>query len=163
MPWSRGAAASMAVLVLLHAGVTMVDAKGGLRPVNRAQRFDWPYSYGLRDVEGDPGGNPIGRRWTRERSLAIVPVKGKVLKFVAWIDHPDADERPVPVKVWADSKLVYSGDLKRSAVISLDIPASPGEKNLVLRTWIGRLWRPAERGRGDDRELGLSIRDWVWE
>lgn len=160
---SSGPAAITAVLVLLHAGVTMVDAKGELRPVNRAQRFDWPYSYGLRSLEDDPGGNPAGRRWTLERSAVVVPVKGKVLKFVAWIDHPDADERPVPVKVWADSKLVYSGDLKRSAVISLDIPASPGEKNIVIKTWIGRLWRPADSGRGDDRELGLSIRDWVWE
>lgn len=141
----------------------MVDAKGELRPINRAQRFDWPYSYGLRSLEADPGGNPAGRRWTLERSAVVVPVQGKVLKFVAWIDHPDADERPVPVKVWADSTLVYSGDLKRSAVISLDIPASPGEKNIVIRTWIGRLWRPADSGRGDDRELGLSIRDWVWE
>jgi hypothetical protein len=93
----------------------------------------------------------------------VIDVKGKVLKFTAWIDHPDADERPVPVRVWADSKLVYSGDLKRSAAIVLDIPASAGEKRMLIETRIARLWRPSDYGRGDTRELGLSIRDWVWE
>ena len=47
------------------------------------------------DLEKDPGGNPIGRRWTMKNSLAVIQVKGKVLKFVAWIDHPDSDVAPV--------------------------------------------------------------------
>jgi hypothetical protein len=86
-----------------------------------------------------------------------------VLKFVGWIDHPDADEHPVQVRVWADSKLVFSGDLRRSASITLDIPATPGEKHLILETWISRTWRPSDYGRGDRRQLGLSVRDWAWE
>jgi hypothetical protein len=53
--------------------------------------------------------------------------------------------------------------LKRSASIALDIPATPGQKNLVLETWISRTWRPSDYGRGDRRQLGLSVRDWVWE
>ena len=55
------------------------------------------------DLKPDPGGNPVGRRWTLKDSLAVIPVKGKALKFVAWIDHPDSDAKPVHVKVWADS------------------------------------------------------------
>ena len=77
--------------------MTTVDAFGDLRPHNRAQRFDWYYRYGFytndndgTDLEPDPGGNPIGRRWTMKDSLAVIPVKGKTLKFVAWIDHPDS-------------------------------------------------------------------------
>ena len=46
-------------------------------------------------LEPDPGGNAVGRRWTMKDSLAVIPVKGKVLKFVAWIDHPDSDVKPV--------------------------------------------------------------------
>ena len=86
-----------AVLIAVHAGMTTVDAFGDLRPHNRAQRWDWYYRYGFytndsdgTDLEPDPGGNPIGRRWTMQNSLAVIPVKGKVLKFVAWIDHPDS-------------------------------------------------------------------------
>jgi len=160
--WSRRTTVFTVALVLLHAGVTMADARGDLLPRNRAMRFDIPYSHGLGDIDRDPNGGP-GRRWTIKEAVAVIPVKGKVLKFVAWIDHPDGDERPVPVRIWADSKLVYSGDLKRSAAIRLDIPATPGTTHMVIETWIERLWRPTDYGRADRRELGLSIRDWEWE
>ena len=36
-------------------------------------------------------GNPVQRRWTGKDAVAVIPAKGKVLKFVAWIDHPDGD------------------------------------------------------------------------
>jgi len=163
--WSRPLMIAAAILVGVHAGATVVDAFGDLRPRERAQRWGWFYRYGFvqpDDVEKDPGGNPVGRRWTMKQSLAVIPVKGRVLKFVGWIDHPDADVKPVHVKVWADSTLVYEGDLRRSPLF-LDIPAAPGKKYLVLETSIDRLWRPSDSGGGDRRELGLSIRDWVWE
>jgi hypothetical protein len=160
--WSRRTVTLTTALVLLHAAVTFAHARGDLLPRNRAQRFGWPYNYGFFNLERDPGGGP-DRRWTFERALATIPVQGRVLKFVGWIDHPDADEHPVQVLVWADSKLVFSGDLRRSASITLDIPATPGEKHLILETWISRTWRPSDYGRGDRRQLGLSVRDWAWE
>ena len=129
-----------AALIVVHAGATTVDAFGDLRPRNRAHRFGWFYKYGFvhpDDVEPDPGGNPIGRRWTMKQSLAVIAVKGKVLKFVAWIDHPDADQKPVHARVWADSALVYEGDLRRSPLF-LDIPATPGKSHMVLETSIDR-------------------------
>ena len=94
----------------------------------------------------------------------MIKVKGKSLKFVAWVDHPDVDVRPVHTRVWADSKLVYEGDLKR-APLMIDIPATPGKTHMVIETSIDRTWRPSDAGTGsrDGRELGLSIRDWVWE
>lgn len=160
--WSRRTVIVTAALVLLHSALTFGHARGDLLPRNRAQRFGWPYTYGFFSLERDPSGGP-GRRWTFERALATIPVEGQVLKFVGWVDHPDADANPVQVRVWADSKLVYSGDLKRSASITVDIPATPGAKNLVLETWISRTWRPSDYGRGDRRQLGLSVRDWAWE
>ncbi len=157
------------VLIAIHAASTVVDAFGDLRPHNRAQQFDWYYRYGFHtndndgtDLEPDPGGNPIGRRWTMKDSLAVIKVKGKVLKFVAWIDHPDSDQKPVHTRVWADSKLVYEGDLKRTPLI-MDIPATPGKTHMLIETSIDRVWRPSDFGSRDRRELGLSIRDWVWE
>ena len=157
-----------AVLVAIQVGTTTVTAFGDLRPHNRAQRFDWFYRYGFHitgdgtDVEPDPGGNPIGRRWTMKDSLAVIPVKGRVLKFVAWIDHPDSDLRPVHTRVWADSLLVFEGNLRR-APLTLDIPATPGKTHMLIETSIDRTWRPSESGSRDSRDLGLSIRDWTWE
>ena len=152
-------------LIAIHAGVTVADAFGDLRPRHRAERFDWYYRHGWvtpDDVEADPGGNPVGRRWTMKDSLAVIPVKGKVLKFVAWIDHPDSDVKPVHAQVWADSQLVFEGDLRRNPIM-LDIPATPGRSHMLIETSIDRTWRPSDYGRRDDRELGLSVRDWTWE
>ncbi|MEO7133893.1 MAG: hypothetical protein ABI024_06690 [Vicinamibacterales bacterium] len=163
--WRRPTVIAAVAVILIHAGMTTADAFGDLRPRERAQRWDWFYRYGFvhpDDVEPDPGGNPVGRRWTTKQSLAVIPVKGRVLKFVAWVDHPDADTNPVQVRVWADSALLYEGDMKRSPLF-LDIPATPGEKYMVLETSIDRLFRPSDSGGRDRRELGLSIRDWVWE
>jgi len=161
--WSTPVRITVVAILLLHGATTVVDAFGVLRPRERAQRIGWFYRYGLQELEADPGGNPVGRRWTMKDSLAVIPVKGKVLKFVAWVDHPDSDVKPVHVKVWADSNLVYEGDLRRSPLF-LDIPATPGKSYMVLETSIDRLFRPSDNGNSRDRrELGLSIRDFVWE
>lgn len=160
---SRPVRIAVVTILVLHASTTVIDAFGVLRPRERAQRIGWFYRYGLQELEPDPAGNPVGRRWTMKNSLAVIPVKGKVLKFVAWIDHPDSDVNPVHVKVWADSKLVYEGDMRRSPLF-LDIPATPGKSYLMLETSIDRLFRPSDYGNSRDRrELGLSIRDFVWE
>jgi hypothetical protein len=161
-PWSAVTIGLMTVLVLAHAGLSYADARADLRPRNRALRFGWDYRYGISDPEPGPEGN-AGRMWTELRSLSQVPVKGKVLKFVGWIDHPDADERPVHVRVWADSRLVHDADLKRSAAIFMDIVPSPGRSHLVIETEISRTWKPTDFGRNDSRTLGLSVREWTWE
>lgn len=166
--WSLPVAVLTVALVAGHAGLTMVNAFGDLGPPQRAERFNWYYRYGYHtneqdgaDLEPDPGGNPIGRRWTMKQSLAVIPVNGKALKFVAWIDHPDSDVHPVHTQVWADSQLLYEGDLRRSPLF-LDIPATPGKTHMVIETSIDRTWRPSDHGQRDRRDLGLSIRDWVW-
>lgn len=162
--WSRGAGIAALALILLHTATTLADARGDLWPRHRSMRFGWFYKYGMSEPEPDPGGNPVQRRWTiTPKSLAVVPVGGTLLKFVAWIDHPDGDERPVKTRVWADGRLVFDGEIKRSAPLFLDIPATPGRSHLILETEIDRLWAPRDYGQRDQRALGLSIRDWVWQ
>ena len=158
-PGERGAAIAAGVLIAVHLAATVVDARQDLRPRHRAERFDWNYEYGFGDPEPDPGGNPVQRRWTWREAVATIPVKGKVLKFVAWIDHPDGDENPPHVTVRADGRSIFDGPLKRSAPLFLDVPATPGKTHMVIEAAIDRLYRPAN----DRRELGLSIRDWTWE
>jgi hypothetical protein len=172
--WAPKLQGAAIALVAIHAGMTTLHAIGDLRPQNRAQRFDWYYRYGYchgascvgadgDDVEPDPGENPIGRRWTMKDSLAVIKVRGKVLKFEAWVDHPDSDVRPVHTQVWADGALVYEGGLRRRPAF-VDIPATPGRTHMVIETSIDRTFRPSDSGNSRDRrELGLSIRDWVWE
>jgi hypothetical protein len=160
--WSRTLTIAAVAIIAIHAGSTLLDATGDLRPRNRSMRFNWFYKYGMTEVEPDPGGNPVGRRLTMQDSLAVIQVKGKVLKFAAWIDHPDADQRPVHTRVWADSLLIYEGDLRRTPLF-IDIPATPGKTHMLLETSVDRVWRPSDFGSRDRRAIGLSIRDWVWE
>jgi hypothetical protein len=148
-------------LVAVHGVLTLSAARGDLLPRHRADRFGWDYSGGISDLE--PSGNLPGRRWTGRRSMSTIPVKGRVLKFVGWIDHPDADEHPVRVRVVADHRQLFDGDLRRTDVIRLDIPAASGARQMVLETWISRTFRPSDRGSRDRRDLGLAIQDWQWE
>ena len=159
-----------AALIAVHAGMTTVDAFGDLRPHNRAQRWDWYYRYGFytndndgADLEPDPGGNPIGRRWTMKNSLAVIPVKGKVLKFVAWIDHPDSDARSRCTRACGPTRSSSTKAICRRAPLMIDIPATPGKTHMLIETAIDRTWRPSDSGSRDNRDLGLSIRDWVWQ
>lgn len=161
--WSGAALAATLALVAVHTAVTFADARGDLRPPNRSMRFGWEYRYGLGGLERDAAGVPERRTTFDYRSASVTPVNGRVLKLAAWIDHPDGDDHPVHVRLWADAKLVYDADLKRSAAILLDVPATPGRSHMVIESEISRLWRPSDHGRNDPRVLGLSIRDWVWE
>lgn len=160
--WPRRTWIVVLALVLVHAGLTVVSARGDLNPLARAARFGWDYRAGITGIERSPDGTP-GRRWTRDRALTLVPVRGKVLKLVAWTGHPEANEHPVPVKVWADSRLVYEGEMKKEDAFYVDIPAAEGAAFLVLETWVGRTFRPSDYGQADRRVLGLAIQDWRWE
>lgn len=159
----RNGALVAGALIAIHAAATIVDARQDLRPRHRAERFNWYYDYGFGELEADPGGNPIQRRWTWSEAVAVIPVKGRVLKFVAWIDHPDGDANPPHVTVRADDRAIFDGPLKRSAPLFLDIPAVPGKRHMIIETTIDRLYRPSDQGSRDRRALGLSIRDWTWE
>lgn len=150
------------VLVVVHAALTIAAGRGDLLPRHRAARFGWDYSGGISDLESNPDGSP-GRRWTGLKSMSTIPVRGKVLKFVGWIDHPDADAKPVHVEVWANGKSVFDGDLKRTDVIRVEIPARSGETQMVVHTEISRTFRPSEFGRRDRRDLGLAVQDWQWQ
>ena len=91
----------------------------------------------------------------------MIPVEGRVLKFVCWIDHPDTD--PVTVKVWADGKLVLSTELRKGENAAIDIPAPEGERRMIIQTSVSRTFRPSDHGSTDTRELGLAMADWLWE
>ncbi len=98
-----------------------------------------------------------------KQSLAVIPVKGTRAE-VRGVDRSSRRGRESGARagVGGFRRCVYEGDLKRSPLF-LDIPATPGKTHMVLETSIDRLFRPSDSGSRDRRELGLSIRDWVWE
>ena len=170
--WTRGATIAAVALIVIHAGATIVDARGDLWPRNRSMRFGWFYKYGMSEPEPDPGGNPVQRRWTiMPKSLAVVPVNGKVLKLVAWIDHPDGDERPVKTKIWADGKLVFDGEIKRSAPLlhgrsghagPVALDPRDGDRSVVgtarLRPARSAGARPVDQGLGLENSPAVKAR-----
>jgi hypothetical protein len=159
--WPIAATIAVLLMVGIHAALTFASARTDLLPAHRAGRFGWDYSFGISSLERSPDG--LDRRWTAERSLSTLRVEGRVLKFVAWAEHPDANERPVHLRVIAGGKQVFEGDLQRQSAIRLDIPATPGAKTMVLETFIDRTFRPSDYGSRDRRDLGLAILDWRWE
>lgn len=156
----RAAWAAVLLLVVVHAGGTYAVAVGDLRPAERAVRFGWYYRYGIYDLEQPPDGTPF--RWTMRRAAAVIPVEGRVLRFEAWVDHPDADAQPVTVRVWADDRLVATESRRRGERVQADIPAVSGRPRMIIRTEVDRAWRPVEHAGTDPRELGIAIADWNW-
>ena len=151
---------SLLTVVAVHAATTYAAARGDLLPQHRAQRFGWYYRYGLHDLERPRDGGR-GRIWTMKESLAVIPVEGRVLKFVCWIDHPDTE--PVTVKVWADSKLVLSTELRKGENAAIDIPAPAGERRMIIETSVSRTSGRPTTARTTRAELGLAMADWRWE
>ena len=148
------------LLVAAQAVGTYANGRDSLRPRNRAQRFGWDYEYGLYSAEADADGG-VGRRWAMKESVAVIPVHGRVLKFVCWNDHPE--ETPLHVRAWAGSTLVVDARLRRGESTAADVPAPTGESRIVIRTWVDRTFSPSNFGVNDTRELGLAMSDWQWE
>lgn len=157
---SKTAWALMLLLVVAQAVGTYAAGRDGLRPADRALRFGWDYRYGLYPAEADADGG-VGRRWAMKESVAVIPVEGRVLKFVCWNDHPE--EAPLHVRAWAGSTLVVDTTLRRGESTAADIPAPEGQPRIVIRTWVDRTFSPAEHGVNDTRQLGLAMSDWNWQ
>lgn len=151
----------IALTLAAHVAATTAVATSDLRPAERAARFGWYYRYGIYDLETPAGA--AAYRWTMREAVAVIPVEGAVLAFEARVDHPDADETPVAVKVWADDRLVAEASLRRGERVTATIPARPGRHHMILRTEVDRAFRPIDHGGTDPRELGLAISDWRWQ
>lgn len=152
--WAMGLA-----LVAAYAAGTYAVARGELLPANRAKRVGWDYHYGLYDLETGVDG---AFRQTRKEAVAVIPVEGTTLTLDAWINHPDAAERPVELRVWIDGTLVVDRSLHNASHLVRDVRMPAGDARVVVRTWVSRTWRPADFGSEDTRELGAALADWTF-
>ena len=89
--------------------------------------------------------------------MAAPQAQRKWLKLTFWVEHPDADERPVLVQVWIDHDRIVRRRLPRTVPL-IKFVATPDEgKRFVLETSVDRTFLPPDRQYG---EVGLNV---AWE
>jgi hypothetical protein len=137
---------------------TWYVARHDLRIANLATKVGWDYSYGLYDVEREPGGRVF--RWTMQRAVAVIPVPKPWLKLTVQVNHADLATKPVQAKVWLDGVLVLDEQQTRIAPVTEYVRVPDGDARVALDFWCSRVFRPSDVGLNDPRELGLQVE---WE
>ena len=76
---------------------------------------------------------------------------------------PDADQRPVEVKVWRDDDLVLRLRRRSDGLATRYVCVPPGRKMMMMQVEVSRTWRPSDYGRGtDQREHGVAVGKWTF-
>jgi hypothetical protein len=143
-------------VVVLYLGGFLHESWNHLRPPQRASRADWDYSYGFHDPDPHPDGGTF--RWAGERGLIVVPLTDRFIEVAAWVNHPDAAERPVSLEVLVDGEPLI--DTLRDTVdpITAAVRIPENRLRVTIETKVDRTWSPADQGEADTRQLGPGIR-----
>jgi hypothetical protein len=149
-------------IVALSLGGTLYTAQYRLRVPQRAQAAGWPYQYGFYDDDPDSDVH-----WTAGKAVDVFEIvrrnEDRFLKLDIGAVAPDADQRPVDVKVWRDDDLVLR--LRRRSGVFVTryvcVPREPGMMRMQVE--VSRTWRPSDYGRGtDQRERGVAVGKWTF-
>jgi hypothetical protein len=150
-PISRTAGTALCLVAVGYATASAIP--NALRPPFRAARFDFPYSYGA-DFE-----HPT-QVWTAKHAVTVQQASDEWLKLTVWVNHPDADKRPVHVDVWKDQDHVINQQVRLGDRVTRFVRVTRG-KRFVIETEADRTFRPAAGGTSrDNRDLGLAMQ---WE
>jgi hypothetical protein len=151
-------------LVVCSIGGTAYAAATGLRPPRRALRADWPYMYGMHDLERV--GNEPAFRWTGQRAVAVVRVDADYVKLRFRVAHPDLVTHPVDAKIWrtdaSGQRLLIAVTLTDAAPVTVYVRAPEDRGRMMVETWVSRTWTPRDHGQADTRRLGLAVDDWTF-
>ena len=131
-----------------------------LRPPFRAMRADWRYQYGFHDPEPDSD-----LRWTEGKAVDVFEIgdarEDRWLKLTLGAVAPDADRRPVEVKVWRDRQLILRVTRRSDTVKNWYVRVPAGRKMMMLQIETSRTWRPDSGDAGADRrERGVMVGVW---
>ncbi len=140
-------------LAIVFAALTWNASWRELRPPFRAKRFDYAYRYGLYG----PFEAQSGQTRTSAHAVAVRRAPSRWLKLTVWVEHPDADERPVRVQVWRDHERIMRGRFPRNVPLTRYVTVPGDNKSFVLESRVDRTFLPSGRGHGD---VGLSM---AWE
>jgi O-antigen ligase len=148
--WELLTAIALAVLL---AGTTVAGGLGPFRPPFRAARFDQGFRYGLhKPLEG-----PAGTTRTTAHAVEVPQAPTRWLKLTVWVEHPDADQRPVDVRVWRDHERIIGGRFPRGVPMTRYVSAPGDNRRFVVESTVDRTFQPPGT-RGP--EVGLNI---SWE
>jgi len=140
------------VAALMAAVLAVLTYESGwheLRPPFRAKRFDYPYTAGLYA----PMDGPMGTTVTSRNAVVVQRAQTGVMKLDVWVEHPDADSRPVRVEAWIDGERVIRGRFAKSVPLTRFVAVPAGER-FVLETRVDRTFAAPERHQP---EVGLNI------
>src|SRR5205823_3810568 len=115
--------------------------------------FDLGYRYGWYE----PFDGPSGRTRTSDHAVVVPQAARKWLKLTLWVEHPDADVRPVTVQVWVDRNRIVRRPMPKTIPLTKYVELAGGKKRFVLETRVDRTFLPPDRRSG---EVGLNV---AWE
>jgi hypothetical protein len=137
-------------------GGTLYAARTDLRPPVRAMGIDFPYRYGLEPDKHDPT-----IRWTGAKAVEVLPADKRWLKFELGAVAPDAEQKPVLVKVWINRTLILRVSRRGSFPITRWIRMPSYGTLMLIEINVDRTWRPSGTdGSAGERERGIAVREW---
>ena len=150
-----GAWMVVGVLAVAYAGGHIALASGSLDVAERAIRTNRDYLVGLYQQETHPDRGAF--RWTRgEAKLGLVK-RAAYLTVRAWIQHPDAAERPVALRISTPCQVLFDGTLVDSTPVDIVLALSPTDDRIDLDVHVSRTWSPTSVGSPDTRYLGAAL------
>jgi hypothetical protein len=149
-------------IVALSVSGTAYTSWYWLRAPQRAQADGSPYRYCFYDDEPDSD-----VRWTAGKAVDVFEIvrrnEDRYLKLDIGAVAPDADRRPVEIKVWRDDDLVLRLRRRSDGVATRYVCVPPGRKMMRMQVEVSRTWRPSGYGRGtDQREHGVAVGKWTF-
>lgn len=148
--WEFGTAIALSVVLAV---MTVAAGLGSFRPPFRAARFNLGYRYGLHGrIEG-----VSGTTRTTAHAVEVAQAPTQWLKLTVWVEHPDANERPVEVRVWRDHDRIIGGRFPHGVPMTRYVDVPGDNRRFVLESTVDRTFqRPGTRGP----EEGLAM---SWE
>ena len=142
-------------LAVAYASGHVALARGSLNVAERAAQTNRDYTVGLYRAEPDPEGGQF--QWTRGDARLRLVKRGPWLVVRAWIQHPDATERPVALRIATPCQVVFERTLVDSAPVDFTLSLPNNDEPIDLAVRVSRTWSPASFGSPDTRELGAAF------
>ena len=145
----------VAALAVAYAGGHAVLAGGSLNVAERAARTNRDYVVGLYPEEPHPEGGQF--QWTGGEAHLRLVKRAPWLVVRTWIQHPDAAERPVVLRIVTPCQVVFERTFVDSTPVDFTLRLPNTDDRIDLAVRVSRTWSPASVGSLDTRELGAAL------
>jgi len=142
-------------VAVAYAGGHVALAHGSLDVAERAARANRDHFVGLYQGETHPDGGDF--RWTRGDARLGLVKRGAYLTVRAWIQHPNAAERPVTLRIASPCQVLFEGALIDSTPVDIVLMLPTTDDRIDLDVGVSRTWSPASVGSPDTRHLGAAL------